>query len=181
MTQTTPAAAPARAASPRREVSDVDALAALSSAELDAVYRGGVLFDLDALDGAPRGRMLTVAGPLGHRPARDALAAFARAGVFPWHGKSFQSTDAGHGRGINRVILLGEKYPFETRVEPSAIDGAPCVRLDYGLAENPFFIRPIRDELRRVGPDLYLGPAMLERAARAPALVLWFAIDASHR
>ena len=66
MTQTTPAAAPARAASPRREVSDVDALAALSSAELNAVYRGGVLFDLDALDGAPRGRMLTVAGPLGH-------------------------------------------------------------------------------------------------------------------
>ena len=53
-------------------------------------------------------------------------------------------------------------------------------------AERDFFYSPpetrqIRDELRRVGPDLYLGPAMLERAARAPALVLWFAIDASHR
>ena len=38
-------------------------------------------------------------------------------------------------------------------------------------AERDFFYSPpetrqIRDELRRVGPDLYLGPAMLERAAR---------------
>lgn len=156
-------------------VRTADDLARLSVAELERVYRAGTLFPLSALDGTPKGRMLTIIGPLGAAPIRAAIARFAKSDVFPWRGKSFQSSSADEGAGINRLILLGDQFPFDTFEEASAIDGEPCVRLDYDKPENPFFIRAIRDELRCVAPDLYLGPAMLDGAA--PRLVLWFAID----
>lgn len=153
---------------------DLDELARLDAAALEALYRGGRMFDLHALDGAPEGRMLALVGPLGRPGPRQTLANLARAERFPWKGKSFRADSATQGEGINRVVLLGDKYRFETRVDPSAIDGSPCIFLDYDLPENPFFIRAIRDELRQVGPDLYLGPAMLGQ--EDPRLVLWFAI-----
>ncbi|MGE0324187.1 MAG: hypothetical protein AB7K71_23205 [Polyangiaceae bacterium] len=152
-------------------------LAKLSLEELRALYEGGRLFDLDQLAGAPKGRMLTLAGGLGKPTPRRVLARLAKGALFPWRGKSFQTLDRANqrGAGINRVVLLGEKFPFDTFVEASAIDGKPCVRLDYDKVENPFFIRVIRDELREVAKDLYLGPAMFD--GKRPELVLWFAID----
>jgi hypothetical protein len=80
------------------------------------------------------------------------------------------------GRGINRVIFLGEKYPFALSFGPSALDGERCVVLDYDLAENPWIIRRIRDELREVTPGLFLGPALL-RTRTEPKLTLFFALD----
>jgi hypothetical protein len=152
----------------------LDDLAALGSEALGRLYRGGELFDLRALNGAPTGRMLTLAGPLGRPGPRQRLASLARSSSFPWKGKSFQAASPDRGEGINRVVLLGDKYRFLTSVEASAIDGSPCVFLNYDLRENPFFIRAIRDELRQVGPALFLGPAMLGQ--RDPSLVLWFGI-----
>lgn len=154
-----------------------DQLATMSIRELDALYRQGTLPTIDALDGAPPGRMLTVVGALGRPGMRERIAAFARSSVFPWGGKSFQSQSAAHGQGINRVALLGDMYPFDTRVESSAIDGKDCIFLDYDKPENPFFIRAIRDELREVSPGLFLGPAMWAPRGKTPRLVLWFAID----
>ena len=154
-----------------------DALAEMSVTELEDVYREGTLPAISALDGAPPGRMLTVVGALGWRGMRPRIAAFARSSVFPWGGKSFQSYSATTGRGINRVALLGEKFPFDTRVEASAIDGKDCIFLDYDKPSNPWFIRAIRDELREVSPGLFLGPAMWAPRGKTPRLVLWFAID----
>lgn len=154
-----------------------DQLASLSVDELRQLYERGRLFDLRALDGAPKGRMLTVAGGLGKPTPRRVLARVAKGVAFPWRGKSFSTVDAEaqRGAGINRLLLLGDRFPFDTFVEASAIDGKPCVRLDYDKPENPFFIRVIRDELREVAEDLYLGPAMFD--GKRPELVLWFAID----
>ena len=73
------------------------------------------------------------------------------------------------------VVLLGGCFPFDTSVGPSAIDGAPCIVLDYDKPNNPFFIRAIRDELREVAPGLFLGPAMVRLGASAK-LALYFAI-----
>lgn len=154
-----------------------DDLSRLSLSELRALYEGGRLFDLERLEGAPKGRMLTLAGGLGKPTPRRVLARLAKGALFPWRGKSFSTLDrdSQRGAGINRVILLGERFPFDTFVEASAIDGKPCIRLDYDKPENPFFIRVIRDELREVAQDLYLGPAMFD--GKRPELVLWFAID----
>ncbi|MCB9561682.1 MAG: hypothetical protein H6708_14860 [Kofleriaceae bacterium] len=138
--------------------------------------RGTVPSSLHALDGSPRCRMLAVRG-LDHGAAGGAIRGLAAARFFPWAGKSFEARGDDAGTGINRVRLAGTRrwFPFETRVEASAIDGAPCILLDYDLAANPKPIRMIRDELREVAPGLFLGPAMLDTGKGDPRLVLFFA------
>ena len=182
---TTTATAPASAATvttaatPARPTT-LDELAALDVAALTAVYRGGsVPARLAALDGNPTCRMLALRG-LDHGLRGRAVRALAAARFFPWAGKSFDAEDDARGRGINRVRLGDGKrwFPFATKVEPSAIDGRPCIFLDYDQAPNPRPIRMIRDELREVAPGLFLGPAMLDDGRRPPRLVLWFACDA---
>ena len=155
----------------------LDDLAAMDVAALTALYRAGRMpASMAALDGNPRCRMLAVRG-LDHGGPAGALRRFAASSAFPWAGKSFASEGADRGRGINRVRLAGERrwFPFQTLVEPSAIDGKPCIFLDYKQPENPRPIQMIRDELREVAPGLFLGPAMLDTGNAPPRLVLWFA------
>ncbi len=157
----------------------LDDLAALGVAELEAVYRRGTVpASLRALDGTPVCRMLSIRGLDGGGRART-IAALARASWFPWAGKSFAAQSDAAGNGINRVRLAGGKrwFPFTTRVEPSAIDGAPCILLDYRHAVNPKPIQMIRDELREVRPGLFLGPAMLDTGKSPARLILFFACD----
>lgn len=168
-----------RHASKTERILSLDRLAALPSQALRELYsHGGVPDDLTQLDGRPKGRMLAVRGaergPLGWL-----LRALARQPHFPWDGKSFWPDDEIEGRGTNRVDLFFRRFewfPFATRIEPSALDGAPCVYLDYASPKNPWFIAKIRDELREVAPGLYLGPAMWKRSGGA-AHLLWFALD----
>jgi hypothetical protein len=158
-------------------VRTLDDLAALDVATLEALYRGGTVpASLHALDGSPRCRMLAVRG-LDKGAAYRRLRAFAASESFPWAGKSFEAKSDDEGSGINRVRWFGGKrwFPFSTRVEPSAIDGAPCILLDYDAPPNPAPIRMIRDELREVAPGLFLGPAMLDTKKSEPKLVLFFA------
>ena len=121
--------------------------------------------------------MLAVAG-IGNGPLARSIRRFAGARAFPWGGKSFASSDAGFGRGINRVKLGGRHllFPFETDFSPSLIDGRPAIRLDYDLGDNPNGIRHIHDEIREVSPGLFLGPAMWKSGPKA-TFVLWFALD----
>lgn len=132
------------------------------------------------VDGKPRGRMLAVnklsAGLLG-----GFLRSFAGSPSFVWDGKTFTSTQSSKGRGINRVQLSGvlgrqSLFPFETRVDASAVDGRKAIVLNYDLAVNPSFIRAIHDEVREVDPGLYMGPAMV-KTARGLVTVLWFGLD----
>ncbi len=178
-------ASPAPATPPRPDaitVRTLDDLAALDVAALEALYRRGTVpTSLHALDGSPRCRMLSVRG-LDRGAPFNGLRRFAASEAFPWAGKSFEASADGAGTGINRVRWFGGKrwFPFETRVEPSAIDGAPSILLDYDLAANPGPIRMIRDELREVAPGLFLGPAMLDTKKSAPKLVLFFACHAGN-
>jgi hypothetical protein len=161
-----------------RTTHTLDSLAALDVDALGRIYDGGTVpAGIAALDGHPRGRMLSVRGLDAGTP-HELLRAFAAARAFPWGGKSFASTGATAGKGINRVHLGGrhQLFPFETRLAPSVVDGRPCVVLDYDLPDNPGLIRKIHDEVREVSPGLFLGPAMWKTATR-PALVLWFALD----
>lgn len=160
----------------------LDRLAALSGDALSGLYaRGSVPDDLTVLSGRPRGRMLAVRGAE-RGPVGRLLRRFAGASVFPWDGKSFFAASPTEGRGVNRVHLPGplgrfEWFPFTTRVEPSVLDGQPCVYLDYEQPGNPWFIAKIRDEIREVAPGLYLGPAMWKLRGGGAAHVLWFAVD----
>lgn len=157
----------------------LDLLSEMSSAELDALYRKASLpADLSVINGKPKGRMLAV-DKIGENPVSAGIRRFAAMGVFPWDGKSFTHVSGSEGKGINRVKLLVASmdwFLFATRVQPSAIDGKPCVYLDYEQPENPWFIAKIHDEIREVSPGVWMGPAMWKRAS-GPMLILWFAVD----
>ena len=156
---------------------DLDSLSRLDVDELGRLYaRGTALAGVDGLEGHPRGRMLAVAA-LDHGVPGALVRRFASAGLFPWGGKSFVGKGAS-GTGLNRIHFGGrhQLFPFLTRIQPSAVDGAPCIALDYDLRDNPGFIRAIHDEVREIQPGLFLGPAMW-KAARGPRFLLWFALD----
>lgn len=158
----------------------LDQLSAMNVSELDALYRRGSLpAHFSALNGTPKGRMLAIRA-LDQTPLFGPISLLSKARVFPWDGKSFNATSDNTGTGINRInltLLQQEWFPFNTRVEPSVMDGKDCVYLDYDLPENPWFVRKIRDELREVSRGLFLGPAMWKTGDNDAALVLWFAID----
>ncbi len=160
---------------------DLDRLAAMSVGELDALYAGGrAPASVSALRGRPDSRMLTPVGPLGRGRPAALVQRLARWSRFPWAGKAFEPLDEDRGQGINRIRLDRERewFPFEYRLETSAVDGRPCVVLDYERDENPWFIRAIHDEVREVAPGLYLGPAMAKLPGRR-ALVVYFALSFS--
>lgn len=159
----------------------LDDLSQRSYDDLDALYRAGTVPpDLSVLDNKPKGRMLAVRG-VDKTPLAGVLRAAAKLPVFPWDGKTLTSEDARSGSGINRIQLgvSMDWFKFTTRIEPSVIDGADTIVLDYEQPGNPWFIRQIHDELREVSSGLFLGPAMWKRSESAPANVLWFALDAT--
>ena len=156
---------------------DLEALAALDVRALGELYAAGATpARLAPLEGNPRGRMLSVR-TLDHGVSGKLLRSLAGAGAFPWGGKTFHGQGE-RGTGVNRVHLFGrhQLFPFLTRIQPSAVDGAPCIALDYDLPDNPGVIRSIHDEVREVDAGLFLGPAMWKTQA-GPRLVLWFALD----
>jgi len=174
-TSTTPRTS--RSAVVQPPILDLDALSRRDVAALGELYaRGAHPAQVDALEGNPRGRMLAVK-TLDRGVAADAIRSLACASFFPWGGKTFAGRGSS-GTGVNRLHLFGrhQLFPFHTRIAESAIDGAPCIALDYDLPDNPGVIRKIHDEVREVSPGLYLGPAMW-KTAKGPALVLWFALD----
>lgn len=157
----------------------LDDLAKLSSEELARLYREAPApVSVERLVGTPKGRMLAVRGTDG-TPLFSVLGFLASRRRFPWDGKSFGVLGPHEGTGINRMKLLPlrfDLFPFRTRIEPSAVDGRPCVCLDYEQPGNPFFIARIRDEIREIAPDLWLGPAMA-KTKKGAVHVLWFAVD----
>lgn len=156
---------------------DLDSLAQLDVSELGELYaRGATPTCVDGLEGEPRGRMLAIRA-LDTGKRAEILRRFAGPTAFPWEGKTFDGRGA-TGRGINRVKLLGRfnLFPFKTSIQPSVIDQAPCVVLDYDSPDNPAPIRAIHDEVREISPGVFLGPAMLKTKS-GPKLVLWFALD----
>ncbi len=165
----------------------MNGLAAMSVAELDEVYRQGKAPEsLSELDGDLRGRALA-AVLLDRAPFRLALRGITRSRLFPWAGKSFRAQGSGgqgsggqrsDGEGVNRLRLLGRRrwFVFSTALGHSALDGEPCVVFDYDRPSNPWPVRQIHDELRRLTPSLYLGPAMWKTRG-APRLLFYFGLE----
>lgn len=97
----------------------------------------------------------------------------------PWRGKSFHPATPGatHGNGINNIIPLGQAFTFQYAIGPSALDGRPCVILNYNHNDNSNGpIRHVHDELRPVASGLYLGIAMVKTDSKDPDPVLYFAL-----
>lgn len=98
---------------------------------------------------------------------------------FPWEGKSFRAESADRGVGFNRgrtgPILTA--LPFKTYFAPSMIDQGHSLILDYDVPRNPWWQRPIFDELREISPGLFLCFSAYRVLGRKPILV-WFGLEA---
>ena len=149
-------------------------LLALDLPALDALYASARVPLVDEVKGDLRGRMLATTVLRGR--VAGAVRALASWDGFPWKGKSFSPRTASRGDGINRVLLdRWRLFRFETFVGPSRAGDFDSLQLDYDNRDNPFFIRPIKDEIRELSPGLWLGQAYLELRGE-PNLVLYFGL-----
>ena len=81
--------------------------------------------------------------------------------LFVWQGKSF---DGPHGVLRNRILAFGlNAIVAEVYKGPSLLDGRECIVLDY--SKTSLVAKWIRDEIRLIGPDIYLGRVLLGQQA----------------
>ncbi len=123
-----------------------------SSSQLDDLFESSPAGDIPS--GRGTGTVIVLPGSRASKP----LAAVAR--VLFWQGKVFrpESHDVKNLLSpLSRPGVRAEVYQGE-----SWFDGRPCVVLDYSTSSRA--ARQIRDEIRQIGPDHYLG--MVFRGAR---------------
>ena len=158
---------------------ELDELRGLDLRSLDELYRAGTTPALTELDGRLRGHLLELAvGPTQRGLARTAFLALVRSAATLWKGKAFRPTSETTAEGFNLVgSFRTERHdaPFHASVRPSRFGSMEAVELDYGRRNNPAPIRWVRDELRKVGPNLYLGQAYLT-LGRRDRLLFYFAL-----
>jgi hypothetical protein len=78
---------------------------------------------------------------------------------FAWQGKVF---DAKNGQLKNRILPFGlNAIIAKVYKAPSWLDGKECIVLDY--SETSLVAHWIRDEIRQIGPGLYLGKVYWDR------------------
>jgi hypothetical protein len=79
--------------------------------------------------------------------------------VFTWQGKTF---DAQRGVLTNKVSILGfNAIVAEVYKGPSWLDQKECIVLDY--SKTSMVAHWIRDEIRQIGPNFYLGVVYWEQ------------------
>jgi choline dehydrogenase-like flavoprotein len=79
---------------------------------------------------------------------------------FAWQGKNF---DAKNGVLRNRILPFGlNAIIAKVYKAPSWLDGKECIVLDY--SETSLVARWIRDEIRQIGPNMYLGKVYWDKA-----------------
>lgn len=152
----------------------LDDLLALDAGALGRLYAEARVPRIAEVSGDLRGRMLAVT----QLPPSiaGAVRAFAASDRFPWRGKSFTPHGESRGEGINRIFTDSiRRYRFDTFIGPSRAGAFDALQLDYDKPENPFFIRPIKDEIRELRPGLWLGQAWLQLRGQ-PHLVLYFGL-----
>jgi hypothetical protein len=130
---------------PFRVIDDPDSLLRLNRAQLDVLFSRSNAGPVPA--GTARGTALIASGT----PLAEPIARLVR--LFAWQGKTF---DAASRTLMNRVTPAGLPA-VRARVYEDASwhDGRPCIVLDYSTTSS--VARYIRDEIRQIGPNLYLG------------------------
>ncbi|MDP3724391.1 MAG: hypothetical protein Q8R11_02025 [bacterium] len=95
-----------------------------------------------------------------------------------WLGKKF---NAATQTGINVFDdgngVRGERYPFKTEEKKGVHDGVTVLAIDYNIPENPFWLRPILDEIVQVAPDKYLGKLHVRIIPGFPFTLAYFELS----
>ena len=125
--------------------SDVDKLLTMSQKELDVLFTASAAGDIP--DGEAEGTAIVAPGTT-YSPT---IARFIS--NFAWQGKVF---DAKKGVLRNKILPLGlNAIIAKVYKGDSWLDGKECIVLDY--SDTSLLAQWIRDEIREIGPGVYLG------------------------
>jgi len=117
----------------------------MSQSQLDDLFRASPAGDIP--NGQAQGTAIIAPGT----KYTETIAHFVS--HFAWQGKVF---DAEKGLLKNRISVLGlNAIVAKVYKGPSWLDGKECIVLDY--SETSLLAHWIRDEIRLIGPGLYLG------------------------
>lgn len=130
---------------------DVPQLLKMSNADLDTLFSNSPAGDIP--DGPAKGTAIIANGTtFSHE-----IAKFIS--IFGWQGKTF---DKAKGILRNRITLFGiSAIIAKVYKGASWLDNKECVVLDY--SETSTVAHWIRDEIRLIGPDFYLGRVYWEK------------------
>jgi hypothetical protein len=124
---------------------DVSQLLKMSQGQLDELFTNSPTGDIP--DGEAAGTAIIAPGTT----YSQEIATFVN--HFAWQGKTF---DANKGVLRNRILPLGlNAIIAKVYKAPSWLDGKECIVLDY--SDTSAVAHWIRDEIRQIGPGLYLG------------------------
>ena len=130
---------------------DRDQLLSMSQAQLDALFTASEPGAIP--NGQAKGTAIIAPGTTFSHEIAEIV------NVFAWQGKTF---DGPHGVLTNRILPFGinaivaEVYP-----DASWFDQKPCIALDY--SKTSMLAHWIRDEIRCIEPNLYLGIVFWEK------------------
>jgi hypothetical protein len=131
---------------------DVPGLQAMSQAQLDDLFRQSPAGDIP--DGQADGTVLVAPGTQLSEIAAKLIH------LLGWKGKVFHRD---RGELENRVLLTGiQAVQAKVYKEASWFDGRECIVLDY--SHTSLIAHWIRDEMRLVAPNLYLGIVFWDHA-----------------
>ena len=124
---------------------DVPQLLAMSQAELDKLFTDSPTGEIP--NGEAIGTAIVAPGTKYTQEIATLISHFS------WQGKNF---DAARGVLRNRILAFGLNAIVATVYKgDSWFDGKECIVLDY--SETSLVAHWIRDEIRQIGPGMYLG------------------------
>ena len=124
---------------------DVDKLLTMSQTQLDELFTASPAGEIP--DGEAEGTAIVAPGTAYSPTIAKFISNFA------WQGKVF---DAKKGVLRNKILPLGlNAIIAKVYKDDSWLDGKQCIVLDY--SDTSLLAQWIRDEIREIGPKLYLG------------------------
>jgi hypothetical protein len=124
---------------------DIPQLLAMSQGELDSLFTSSAPGDIP--NGEANGTAIVAPG------TKFTLEMATFINHFAWQGKNF---DAAKGVLRNRILPFGlNAIVAKVYKGDSWLDGKECIVLDY--SETSMVAHWIRDEIRQIGPGMYLG------------------------
>jgi hypothetical protein len=124
---------------------DVPELLQMPAAALDSLFSSSLPGDIP--NGPAKGTAIIATGTV----FSPEIAEFIN--LFIWQGKTF---DAAKGVLRNRILPIGlSAIIAKVYLAPSWLDNKQCIVLDY--SETSLVAHWIRDEIRLISPDFYLG------------------------
>lgn len=146
-------------------------LAKMNDCQLQALFDQGTVPDcLHTM--TTRGRVFSHPGKLTSR--------VFGASLWPlWHGKQVNFCADGEGVMLNRLPGGLEVVPASVGVRPSLADGNPALVFDYqGMQKKATrFAEAAFDEVRQVGPGLWLGRMWVRDDCGSAKPVVWFGLQ----